>query len=216
MTRQDSWVAAWCCDKLINRKEILSAEPISSNGVALKVKDHAQTVIVATMSEDRASLAQVPDEFHQPETEFLLNIQKMAYFGGDLLHKASQIPVGVGGMGDLYAAAGDKDFRNYIPREVRFIRLGLMQHSHVSNVIRLNSQMYEVHKINGLRVTVLALNEYDLTADALRSGIEKFGKPDLVLASNPNCRASQMTDQAARAIGTRVLNWGRLLGALRN
>jgi hypothetical protein len=211
MSRQDSWVASWCCDKLINHEDILSAKPISPNGVVLEVKDYPRTVAVATMSEERASLSRVPDEFTNPATEFLLNIPSEAYFDRGLIDRASEVPVGLGGIGDLYAAAGGKDFRNYLPKEVRFILRGLNQHSHVENVIRLNSRMYEVHRNYGPCITVLALNEYDLTADALRGGIEKYGKPDLVLASNPNCRASQMTDQAARASGTRVLKWGHLL-----
>lgn len=216
MSRQDSWVAAWCCDKLISNQEILSAEPISKNCITLKIKNYARSVDVVTMSEERVFLANVPDEFHKGGTEFLLNIPKDAYFDGDLLERATTIGIGLGGIGDLYVAANEGDFRKYIPKEVRFILRGLHQHSCVESVTRINSRMYEIRRNSGRCVTVLALNEYDLTADALRSGIDKYGVPDLVLTSNPNCRSSQLAEQAARAIGTRVLKWGHLLGALKD
>jgi len=82
--------------------------------------------------------------------------------------------------------------------------------------MRLNSCTYLILKLNGQSVRVLAINEYDLTSDAIRSGIEKYGQPDIVLASNPNSRLSTDTRSTAAFSGTNILTWKQLLAALRH
>ena len=216
MSRSDAWSAQWCCEKLLSHNGILEAMPISENGVRIAIKDLPQPVLIATMSHSRVELATVPNEFHANETEFLLNIKKDAYFDGELLSVAAGIPVGVGGLSDLYVATNEREFRTYIPKETRFILRGLEQHTAVRAVNRINDRTYMVVKHNGSIVRVLALNEYDLTSDALRTGIDRYGRPDIVLASNPNCRISSAANDTGRSAGTTVLAWGQLLGALNN
>jgi hypothetical protein len=216
MPRSDLWSAKWCCDKLLSHNDILEVAPTSENSIQLTVRNIPYFVSIVTMSQTRVELNSVPDEFHETDTEFLLNIPKNAYFSGELLSVAADIPLGVGGIADLYSAVLEKDFRNYIPKEVRFILRGLNQHTAVRAVTRLNSRSYQIHKHNGQSLRILALNEYDLTSDALRTGIEIYGQPDFVLASNPNCRLSSDTKNVARMAGTGVLVWRQLLGALNN
>lgn len=216
MSRSDAWSAEWCCEKLLSHSDILEAIPASGNGVRVVIKDLPQPVLVATMSHHRVELTTVPDEFHASDAEFLLNIKKDAYFDGELLSVAAGIPVGVGGLSDLYVATNEKEFRTYIPKETRFILRGLEQHTAVRAVNRINDRTYMVVNHNGSIVRVLALNEYDLTSDALRTGIDKYGRPDIILASNPNCRISSAANNTGRSTGTTVLAWGELLGALNN
>jgi hypothetical protein len=216
MSRSDAWSAEWCCEKLLSHKDIIEVTPTSRNGVRITIKDLPQSVLVATMSNPRVKLETVPDEFHANDTEFLLNIKKDAYFDGDLLSVAAGISVGVGGLSDLYVATGEKEFRTYIPKETQFILRGLEQHTAVRAVTRINDRTYRVIKHNGSVVTVLALNEYDLTSDALRTGINKYGRPDIVLASNPNCRISSAATNTGSSVGTALLAWGQLLGVLNN
>lgn len=216
MSRADAWSAEWCCDKLLSHGDILEATPTSGNGLRIAVKDLPQPVLVATMSHQRVEINTVPDEFHANETEFLLNIKKDAYFDGELLSVAAGIPVGVGGLSDLYIATNEREFRTYIPKETRFILRGLEQHTAVRAVNRINDRTYIVIKHNGSVVRVLALNEYELTSDALRTGVDKYGCPDIVLVSNPNCRISSAANNVGRSVGTTVLSWGQLLGALNN
>lgn len=168
------------------------------------------------MAQTRVGLNSVPIEFHDEATEFLLNIPKDAYYEEGLLAAAERIPLGVGGVADLYTAVAEREFRAYLPKGVRFILRGLSQHTAVRSVSRINDQTYRIVKHNEHTVIVLALNEYDLTVDALRSGIEKYGRPTFVLASNPNCRLSTAAKQAAIQLGTGLFVWRQLLGALNN
>lgn len=216
MPRPDKWSAVWCCKNLLSHEDILQANPRSENSIELVIKDVAAPVVVATMSQNKVEVTSVPDEFHDPVTEFLLNIPKDAYFAGQLLEAAMNVPIGVGGVGDLYTAVGEREFRLYIPKEARFILRGLSQHTAVRSVSRLNDRTYKILKHSGKEIHVLALNEYDLTVEALRSGIDKYDRPTFILASNPNCRLSTVAKEAARSTGTRIVDWRQLLGALNN
>jgi len=214
MTRSDAWTAAWSCEKLISNDKVLQAVPSSDNLIQLTIKEYKPTITVATMSEKRLIMSNRPSSCSESDVDFLLNIPKDAFIDGDVLEFAANAPFGVGGLGDLYTAINEKDFRGYIPKEVRFILRGLDQHSAVNHVIRANSRSYIISRHAAKPLRVLALNEYDLTADALRSGIETYGECNFVLASNPNCRLSSAATEAARHAGTGILMWRQLLGAL--
>lgn len=208
--------AEWACEKLIAHGDIVEASPTGADFIQMVLRDVQAPVFVSVMSAPRVELASVPNSFRDPRTEFLLNIPKNAFFSGEVVETAGTIPVGIGGLGDLYTAANEKDFRHYISKEARFILRGLHQHTAVQRIVRINNRTYRVFKHQGEPVTVLALNEYDLTADVIRSGIEKFGCPNFILTSNPNSRVTPEAVSAARSAGTGILAWRQLLGALNN
>lgn len=214
MSATDNWAADWACDKLISHDQILKVEHVEDHLVQMNVKDYAQDVLVAIMSERKVTLANIPNVCRSSRIDFLLNIPKNAYFDGDLLSFAENTPFGVGGLGDLYTAVNEKEFLCYLPKEVRFILRGLRQHTAVSSVSRDNNRLYIIGRFGKNPFRVLALNEYDLTADAIRSGIDLYGHCDFVLASNPNCRLSSAAQEAARSAGTGVLKWRQLLGVI--
>lgn len=216
MASNGSGIANWCRDKVLDHDDIDDVGVRTQNSLVLTVKNMPAPVTVAVMSSERVDLESVPDEFHEPETEFLLNIPKDPFVSGELLTVASEIPLGVGGLADLYRATNAKDFRNYIPPEPGFLLRCLEQHTAVRAISRTNNRTYQIVKVSGDVVRVLALNDYDLTAEAVRSGIEKFGLPDFILASNPNCRLSSATKQVARSAGTGALKLNQLMGALNN
>ncbi|MFT7404681.1 hypothetical protein [Zhongshania sp.] len=214
MTNSDSWTAAWICEKLISNDKVLEAVPSGDNLIQLTVKEYVPDITVATMSNRRLIMSNMPSSCSKFNIDFLLNIPKDAFIDGDVLDFAASSRFGVGGLGDLYIAINENIFREYIPKEVRFIMRGLQQHSAVNNVIRANSRSYIISRHVAKPLRVLALNEYDLTADTLRSGIEKYGECDFFLASNPNCRLSEAASEAACHAGAGVLMWRQLLGAL--
>ncbi|WP_292295052.1 hypothetical protein [Marivita sp.] len=216
MASNRSGIADWCRDVVLDHDDIYEVGVRTQNSIVLIVKDLPAPIVVAVMSSDRVDLESVPDEFHEPVTEFLINIPKDPFVSGELLATASKIPLAVGGLADLYRAVNARNFRNYIPPEPRFLLRCLEQHTAVRAVIRANNRTYQVVKVSGDVVRVLALNDYDLTAEAVRSGIDKFGLPDFILASNPNCRLSSATKQVARSSGTGVLKLNQLMGALNN
>ena len=149
------------------------------------------------MSLDPVTEQDLSELCEQPEIQFAMNIKRDALYDCSAIQFSESACVGIGSLGDLYVAANEKEFRRYVPKETRFILRGLRQHTAVSAVLRFNNRLYRVKRASRPSITVLALNEYDLTADAVRDGIERFGDCDIVLASNPNSRLSAESRAAA-------------------
>ena len=216
MATDDSWTAEWCCTKLIAHTNITSAKPVGTNEIELILKEEREEPVrVATMSRQLVTGSELDRVYTSTEIEFIMNLPKAALFQRDALEMSELMGFGLGGLGDLYVAAAEGEFSSYLPKEFRFILRALRQHSSVTKVTRLNNRMLFVERFGGEGQRVLALNEYDLTADAVRSGIEKFGTPDVILTSNPNCRPSSEAVAAADSSGIAVFAIGELMSMLR-
>ena len=143
MSSDDAWSAEWCCEKLISHDKIIEVTKITSNSIRLLVQNMHRHVLVATMSSRCVELSSIPEEARNQETEFLLNIPKDAYFSGELLSFSENASFGFGGLGDLYTAVNEQEFRNYLPKETRFLVRALEQHSAVRAIIRTNNRTYQ-------------------------------------------------------------------------
>jgi hypothetical protein len=214
VTRVDSWTAEWACTKLIENGGIKSARAIGTNHIELSVKDVQQPVHIATMSVEAVTAVDLQEVVSSRSIEFAMNIKGDALYDRSAIQFSKSVPIGLGGLGDLYTAAGEREFRNYLPKEARFILRGLEQHTAVSTVERLNNRLYLIERRAKSPLVILSLNDYDLTADSVRSGIQRFGNCDVILSSNPNCRASRESIAAAGHCGVKLLKWGELLGEL--
>lgn len=214
MTREDSWSADWACERVIAHEDIKEANVIGPHQISLAVKKLPRTVTVGTMSVPVITGKDI-DEVYRPGNEFILNIKKGPLIEHDAIVRSEQTPFGLGGVGDLYRAANDKEFKTYLPKETQFILRALNQHSEVESVCRINNRMYQITRMNGSELRILALNEYDLTADAIRSGIDRFGKCNAILASNPNCDITSEAKEVAKNCDAALFKIGQLLGALK-
>lgn len=213
MSREDGWTASWLVNN-IQHDEISEAQVRSDNSVLVKLKKRPLPTLVTTTSREILSAADLPPEAHQAESEFLINIKSKAAFLADVVALAGQRNFGFGGVGNFYSACGSNDLRNFLDNETRFILQGLRQHSAIRSVDRLTSGSYLVQRYVLPSVTVLAINDYDVTAESLRTAIALHGKTDFVLVSNPNSRFSQDAVTASRHSGVKLVKWGNLLGAL--
>lgn len=213
MSREDGWTAAWLADH-IRHDEITDVQVRSDNSLLVKLKKRPTPTLITTTSGERLSAADLPREIHLAENEFLVNIKPKAAFLADVVTLACQRRFGFGGVANFYSACGANDLRNFLDGETSFILQGLQQHSAIRSVERLTNRSYLVHRHLLPSVTVLAINDYDVTAESLRAAISLHGKTDFVLASNPNSRFSQDSITASRHVGVKLMKWGNLLGAL--
>lgn len=214
MTRTDNWTANWACNTLLKHDSVVEARVLEGNLLELDAKGIPRSVEIATMSVDKVNATEIKDVCVSSSVEFVLNINAGAFYDKTAIQFSEQQPVGIGSVGDLYRAINDREFRNYLPKETRFILRGLRQHTNVANVTRLNNRTYWIERHKHSSLSVLALNDYDLTAESVRDGMERFGQPSIILTSNPNCRASTESIQATAHSEVRVLSWRELLGAL--
>ena len=123
-----------------------------------------------------------------------------------------QLPVGR--LGDLNRALSLPQVREYVDPETRFRERGLEQHARVASFERLDLNRYIIERHGLPTLTVVFLNDYDLSAEALRQARTEHGAFDIVVASNPNGRVTDLALEVAKQLGFEVLKWGPFLSRL--
>ena len=63
-------------------------------------------------------------------------------------------------------------------------------------------------------LTVVMLNEYELTADHLRNARDRYGQFSIAVITNPNGRATSSAEETAQTMGVEILKWGPFFGRL--
>lgn len=211
--RDDSWSASWCKGKLKDIEEVISIEVVGSNFLSVM---HSETgkLHIATMSKTRIDADELDSLINGAPVDFVLNVSKEPYMTRDALQKSDDEGFSIGGLGDAMRALRDGNMAFYVNPEIGFILQGLKQHTRVSSVTRLDNRRFSINRHGLPTVCVLALNEYELTAESVRNAIDAFPKFDAILKSNPNGVISPKSISAALSGGIKIYKWGELLGAL--
>ena len=63
-------------------------------------------------------------------------------------------------------------------------------------------------------VVVVLANEYELTADHVRTARDRYGPFTDILITNPNGEPTSSSMQAAESMGAHVFKWGAFLSRL--
>ncbi len=203
--RDDSWSAKWVADKIAKHDNVRSVEVVSSNEIK-----------IATMSADRVDEETVAALLMEKENiDFVVNIPKAAYVVGNTFALAEERNFGFGGLGDLFGALRSESPRTYVNKEFEFVLRSLRQHTFVSQVTRLDDRRLLVQRKGLEPVTVLVLNDYELTAEHVRNGIERYGQFQAIVRSNPNSRVTNAAATAADEAGIQIFSWSELFGQLK-
>jgi hypothetical protein len=213
-SQKGEWSGKWLADKLKSHEKVNNVSTISSNRVRVerKIGDEYELATMALLEVYESDLLEVltPDD----GISFAINISKDAYYHGGALELAESKNIILGGIGDLFRAMALEDPETYVNPDVRFLLRGLRQHNRVSSVRRLDDRRYQMDRVGLNSVIVLALHDYDLSADSVRNGLEKYGECHAILAANPNCRPTTIAINAATSAGVQIYKWSELLGAL--
>ncbi len=146
--------------------------------------------------------------------EIIANVPKESYWTGGALRLAHDNNIATGAYGDLLRVIGLQDVRAFQPKETEFVERGLRQHNRISSFERMHDRLYRVSR-NGLPdLTVAMLNEYELTADHLRTARDRYGQFSVAVITDPNGKATSSADEAARTMGVEILKWGPFFGRL--
>lgn len=146
--------------------------------------------------------------------DFVVNIPKDAYVLGDALKFAERNNFGFGGLADLFRALNSESVRSYLDPEFGFVLRSLRQHSRVTNVTRLEDRRLLVERKRLRPVLVLILNDYELTAEHVRAGIERYGEFQAIVCSNPNSRVTAAAATAAAESRIAIFNWSEFFKEL--
>jgi hypothetical protein len=145
---------------------------------------------------------------------FIANIPRESFWTGEAIALASSHSVAFGGFSDLFSAISLPNVRLYVNKEFHFVERGLLQHTRVQQFERVHDRLYLVKRRNLVDVSVVLLNEYELTADHVRTARDRYGAISDILITNPNGKATSSAQQAAESLGARIYKWGEFLGRL--
>jgi len=212
--RDDAWSGKWVAQKIAKHENVKSVEVISSNEIHVERKA-GSSVDIATMSADRVDEESVAALLKDKgDIDFVVNIPKAAYIVGNTYALAEERNFGFGGLGDLFGALKSESPRAYVNREFEFVLRSLRQHRIVSQVTRVDDRRLLVQRKGLDPISVLVLNDYELAAEHVRHGIERYGEFQAIVRSNPNGGVTHAAAAAADASGVRIFGWGEFLGCL--
>lgn len=146
--------------------------------------------------------------------EIIANVPKESYWTGEALRLAQDNSIATGVYGDLLRVINVQDVRAFRPRETEFVERGLRQHDRISSFERVYDRIYCVSRKGLPDLTVAMFNEYELTADHLRTARDRYGEFSLAVITDPNGRATSSAEDAARTMGVEILKWGPFFGRL--
>ncbi len=211
--RSDAWSGRWCVDKLQEIGAISQIDVVHPNFLTVIHRD-VGNIKLATMSVGRIDENELNGLLNGSDVDFVLNVSKEPYITQGALQLAAQGRFAIGGLGDAMRALRNGDTATYLNPEISFILQGLRQHSRVSSVARLDNRRFEIKRHGLESVKLIALDEYELTAEAVRNAIDSFPEFDAILKSNPNGGIADSSVSAASSAGIEIFKWGELLGAL--
>lgn len=208
----NDWMVNWCKENVSKNDNVACIEIIDDNHVEIRCLN-SDVYNIAVISETHIKKNLI-EKVIKDNTQFLFNIKKEPFIDGEVLAYAEIRKFGIGGFGDIMRAINGKNLREYQNPETKFIMQGLKQHTNVKSVIRLDNRRYNIVKNGFEKDIVLALNDYDLTAERVREAKTIFATFDVILASNPNVRISSTAIDVAKELGLKILIWRQLLGRL--
>jgi hypothetical protein len=146
--------------------------------------------------------------------EIIANVPKESFWTGGALRLAHDNNIATGAYGDLLGAIGLQDVRAFQPREIEFVERGLRQHNRISRFERVHDRLYRVSRNSSPDLMVAMLNEYELTADHLRTARDRYGQFSMAVITNPYGKATSTAEESARTLSVEILKWGPFLGRL--
>jgi hypothetical protein len=205
-------LASWSKDKILDHEKVLDVNLIDSSMLNVSHENGSEFKI-AVISSERVNLDSLRN-INIADIDFILNIKKDAYITGDVFDLGDSAGFSIGTLGDVYRALNNGFMANYLDAEMSFVIRGLGQHRKVTELKRLDNRRFLISRDSLPSVTILVLNDYDFTAEAVRHGIDVFGEFDAILTSNPNCRRTGNCMGAASSAGIKIMDWGELMGNL--
>lgn len=151
---------------------------------------------------------------HKTRPEFILTIPRSVVWTGEAIEFVRSHQMGWGGIGELYRAIDADDVSTIQKKEYDFVERGLRQHDKVTDLVRVFDRVFEVHRPRFDPITVVLINEYELTAEHIRHAKVTYGHFNAILKTNPNGRTTGNAFETAEQMSVDIFSWGEFLGRL--
>ncbi|MGX6999517.1 hypothetical protein [Caballeronia sp. KNU42] len=214
MARTIEETTTWVAQVMAEKAGVLDAEKIGERSIRISRKEYPPYV-VGIVSKLSVSAQDVRDVLaSDPTVDIVINVPSQGIWTGPAIEATRAAGVAFGGMADLQSCIEKEDPRTHVKSEFAFIERALRQHTKVSGITREADRVFLVHRHGASDVRVLALYEYELTGEHLRTARERYGRFDLVLISNPNGKPTGGAERVAEELGVETYMFGGLLGRL--
>jgi hypothetical protein len=214
MPKSADQTTSWVAGNISKMSEVQGATVLGPNALQIARKKHDSFVagIISLPIVTTEVLQPLLDA--NPQIEIVANVPKESIWTGDAIAAALAQGVAFGGIRDLMSAISHENVREYVRREYDFVERGLNQHDRVSELEREFDRVYLVHRRGLPPLRFVMLNEYELTADHVRTARSRYGAFDAVLINNPNGKATSSALELARDMKIGIFKWGEFLGRL--
>jgi hypothetical protein len=208
---------AWVADRIAETTDASSTKVTSPFTFRVNRKDRLPSFEVLVLSASR-----VTDDILDPLLEearsasFVVNVPKNGIWTESGIATARNHDCAFGGIGELMSAIHQKldDVSLFVKKENAFVERGLDQHDNVSHFDQEYDRVYTVHRPGMKSLRVVLLNEYELTAEHVRTARTSYGPFDIVLMTNPNGTPTKDALDTAKTMQVAILAWRQFLGRL--
>ena len=204
----------WAAKRLAEHSQVVAAEPRGDSLIDITRKGY-ESFCTAILKEPLV-IAEILESMYSSdiEVQFVANIPKDGIWKGDAIEFAHHHNWGWGGFGDLMSAINEESVSGFQKKEYAFCERCIKQHTRVQNYERIFDRVFKISRKALPDIKVALAYEYELTAEHVRSAVEKYGEFSLIAKTNPNGNVTGNAQKVAKNLGIEVLEWGEFLGRL--
>jgi hypothetical protein len=206
--------AGWVSKVLPEQPDVAKATQLAPNLVEVQ-RTGRPGFLLGVTSVRRVTFENVEPFFEgNSHPSFVVNIPSEAWWTGMAIKALQAHSMAFGGMSDLHRAVREDNPSDYVFKEYAYVERRLRQHRSVTNLDRLYDRVWRVHRGPGNTLNVAISNEYDLTADEVRTVHDRYAPFDILFHTNSMGRITNEAHGAAGELGIELVASGELFDRL--
>lgn len=203
----------WIKSKLQNKNYIESID--IKDGVLHIMRKNGVSFNAICIKDTNIDTSKIKNRIENIDVNFVLATNRDVIIDGGVYTFLEESEIVIGDFKDLFRVISQNDNFPYLNPTVKFILQGLRQHDRVKSVERLDNNRYLIHRHFGDSITILSLEDYNITIQNMRDSIDKYKNAfQAVLKANPNGGIAESASIFAESKNLKILKWGELLGDL--
>lgn len=197
----------WLIGTLNVHTNVETAERLG-RGLVKITRKRGSTVVVGILTASPVEYCHIkPFLDATPRPIMIINIPTRALWLGEVIEELEAEGIAFGQMYDLYRALEQQDdLAKYQRPEFYYVERIFDQHRNVLSRRRISDRAYRLSRHKGDDVTIALTQEYEVTADAVRTAYTDHAPLDVLLKTNPYGRISQQARDVAKKLNIAVVD----------
>ncbi|WDR00929.1 hypothetical protein PSC71_09400 [Devosia sp. J2-20] len=197
----------WLLSSLLDHREVSSVTRVNEFLVAIDRKTMPRCIVAAISGKRVTETDLEPLLSSGVRPEIIVSVPKQLVWEGAAIKRLESAGVAFGRMYDLYRAINyDADVSEYINPELFYVSRLFAQHPNVFESEALTDRLYVLRLFRGPEILVALSDDYEVTADVVRTASDRHGHFHVLLKNNPYGRISRQGSEAASKLGIKVLD----------